>query len=105
MYCRLVWADREINFASIEIPCRACLGVCHYADKHKLKQQMREREREREGEGAHKAGFLLPRTPLSPREHTFNYRRDKEDMREFKYDESVIPPPQMEIALSPHSML
>lgn len=64
-----------------------------------------ERAREREGEGAHKAGFLLPRTPLSPREHTFNYRRDKEDMREFKYDESVIPPPQVEIALSPHSML
>lgn len=109
------WLILRFSFKSIKTACKACLGGCHYANKHKLKHHKRERERERD---SCKACFLLLGTPLSPREHIFNYRRDKEDMREFKCNKSIIPPlpapptpppprhpPQVEIAISPHSML
>lgn len=84
------WLILRFSFKSIKTACKACLGGCHYANKHKLKHHKRERERERD---SCKACFLLLGTPLSPREHIFNYRRDKEDMREFKCNKSIIPPP------------
>lgn len=56
------------------------------------------------GEGS-QSRLFISQNPTVSREHTFNYRCDKEDMREFKCNESVIPQPQVEIAVSPHSML
>lgn len=67
-------ADKEIKFASIKIPCRECLGVCHCADKHRLKQQKQRMDGWEVGGGGGGEGcsqsFLFhpphPKTPLSP---------------------------------------
>lgn len=96
--------SHTFHFASIKTASNICLEVCWKGRPKTAECSGRERERE---VGAHKAGFLLPRTPLSPKEHIFNYRHDKKDMREFKCNKSFISPHRWgeEISLSPHSML